>query len=440
MAAAPPCDATAGAFDLWEVEIDATGSGGQLILRSATPISSPGANYLTFSVAPDTVPDPFTFGTQAGVPVGTLVTSGAVTVSGLAAPAPVSVAAGQYSVGCTASYTSAAGTISNGQTVCVRHTSAANLAISTVTTLTIGGVSGTFTSITGPPDTVPDAFAFVDQAGVALYATITSAPVTITGITAAAPISVTGGVYSINGGAFTSAAGTVANGSSVRARHPSAEAPGTSVDTVLNVGGVTDTFTSTTLKYAIDDAVTTGVNQPVQIDVLQNDVGLSPTVYVGIWIDPLHGTASVSGAPGSPAGIRITYTPDPGYSGPDYLEYWLESGVALDYAVVNITVTNPDSDGDGVPDAVDNCAQVVNAGQCDSDGDGYGNRCDGDLTNNGAANAQDTVVFRSQLGRPSSPPAYNSADLNCNGAVNAQDAVLFRQLLGKPPGPSGLHP
>ena len=38
----------------------------------------------------------------------------------------------------------------------------------------------------------------------------------------------------------------------------------------------------------------------------------------------------------------------------------------------------PDSDGDGVPDAIDNCAEVMNPGQGDADGDGDGDVCDPD--------------------------------------------------------------
>ena len=97
-----------------------------------------------------------------------------------------------------------------------------------------------------------------------------------------------------------------------------------------------------------------------------------------------------------------------------------------------------DADGDGVLDPADNCTLVANPAQVDSDADGYGNACDGDLNNNGFTNAQDYVLFRAQLGQPSVAPTYNQADLNGNGFVNAQDFVLFRQLLGSPPGPSGL--
>jgi len=99
-----------------------------------------------------------------------------------------------------------------------------------------------------------------------------------------------------------------------------------------------------------------------------------------------------------------------------------------------------DGDADGVADPVDSCVTLANSTQCDADGDGFGNRCDGDLNNNGATNAQDTVLFRAQLGQPSPATGRNKADLNCNGAVNAQDNVLFRGLLGAPPGPSGLAP
>jgi len=99
------------------------------------------------------------------------------------------------------------------------------------------------------------------------------------------------------------------------------------------------------------------------------------------------------------------------------------------------TVAAPgDVDEDGVPDLQDNCPAVANTTQCNSDGDAYGNHCDIDLNNNGTVNAQDTVLFRLQLGAPSVAPAFNQADLNCNGTVNAQDNNLFRALLESPPG------
>lgn len=99
-------------------------------------------------------------------------------------------------------------------------------------------------------DTTPDAFTFADRFNVATATEITSDPVTITGIDAAAAITVTGGTYSINGGAFTSSAGTVVNGDTVRARHTSSASASTATNTVVTIGGVSDTFTSTTAAAA----------------------------------------------------------------------------------------------------------------------------------------------------------------------------------------------
>jgi len=105
----------------------------------------------------------------------------------------------------------------------VRHTSSAANSTATNTVLTIGGLSDTFTSTTVAfvADTTPDAFTFTDQTGVALSTVIESAAITVSGINSAAAISVTGGEYSINGGAWTSAAGTVTNGQTVKVRHTS---------------------------------------------------------------------------------------------------------------------------------------------------------------------------------------------------------------------------
>ena len=91
----------------------------------------------------------FTFVDQTNVPLSTTITSAAVTITGIAAPATISVTGGTYSIGCGATFTSAAGSISNGQTVCVRHTSAATASTVTNTVLTVGGVADTFTSRTG---------------------------------------------------------------------------------------------------------------------------------------------------------------------------------------------------------------------------------------------------------------------------------------------------
>ena len=98
-------------------------------------------------------------------------------------------------------------------------------------------------------DTTPDGFAFTDQTGVAPSSVRTSNTLTVSGIGAAASISVSGAPgseYQINGGSFTTAPGTISNGDTFAVRHTSSSGPGVATDTTLTIGGVSDTFTSTT--------------------------------------------------------------------------------------------------------------------------------------------------------------------------------------------------
>ena len=92
-----------------------------------------------------------------------------------------------------------------------------------------------------------DTFTFVDQTGVALRSVISSNAVTISGISAATPISVSGGYYSINGGKFISTPGTVKNGDQVAVAVISASIHSTPANAILTIGELSDTFTATTL-------------------------------------------------------------------------------------------------------------------------------------------------------------------------------------------------
>jgi VWFA-related protein len=96
----------------------------------------------------DTTPDQFSFPTQNAVPRNETMLSEPATIMGLEVPAHISVIQGRYSIGCTDSFTGEPGTIANGETVCVRHESSTEFSTAKTTTLTIGGVAGTFTSVT----------------------------------------------------------------------------------------------------------------------------------------------------------------------------------------------------------------------------------------------------------------------------------------------------
>lgn len=95
-----------------------------------------------------TAPGAFQFIPRGNVVPGSVVTSNAIAVSGIASAVPIVVTGGSYSIGCTDSFSSASGMIAAGQVACVRHTASSAYGASTYTTLTIGGVSSTFTSMT----------------------------------------------------------------------------------------------------------------------------------------------------------------------------------------------------------------------------------------------------------------------------------------------------
>ena len=101
-----------------------------------------------------TTPDDFFFTAKTGTGLNQQVTSDSITVAGLTAEtSPISItgSASKYSVNGAAA-TAAAGTVKNGDTVAVVHTSATVVNTSTVSTLTIGNKSATFVSTTRSVD------------------------------------------------------------------------------------------------------------------------------------------------------------------------------------------------------------------------------------------------------------------------------------------------
>ncbi|HEY0681183.1 MAG TPA: hypothetical protein VGD45_02535 [Steroidobacter sp.] len=81
-----------------------------------------------------------------------------------------------------------------------------------------GGSGGSVNPPPAPLDTTPNAFEFQKVDNATRGSSVTSHSVTITGISAPVPISITDGEYSINGGAFTSSAGTISEGQSLTVR------------------------------------------------------------------------------------------------------------------------------------------------------------------------------------------------------------------------------
>ncbi len=204
------------------------------------------AGFDVTTLAAVTTPDPFSFTAQTNVALSTVATSNSVTITGINTGVAVTVAGGSYSLNGGA-YTSAAGTVHAGDTLSVRQTSSATGGAKTTATLTVGTVSAGFDVTTTAAVTTPNAFTFVAQTNAALNAVVTSNTVTITGITVAVPISITGGSYSINGGAFTTVAGNTNPHDHVAVRPPASARNGATTTAILTISTVSSPFAVTTV-------------------------------------------------------------------------------------------------------------------------------------------------------------------------------------------------
>ena len=212
-------------------------------------------NRIARLIEADTTPDKFTFTDQKGADLNMTITSNAITVSGITSLSSIFISGGTYSINGGA-YTSVRGYVNNGDGVTVQQISSGNYSTKTDLTLTIGGVSDTFSVTTKAEsaDAKPDQFTFTEQKGVALNTTVTSNIITVSGITSAASISITGGTYSINGGAYTSARGYVNNGNGVTVQQVSSGNYSTKTDATLTIGGMSTAFSVTTKDATHSDS------------------------------------------------------------------------------------------------------------------------------------------------------------------------------------------
>ncbi|WP_244156274.1 Ig-like domain-containing protein [Maribacter ulvicola] len=93
----------------------------------------------------------------------------------------------------------------------------------------------------------------------------------------------------------------------------------------------------------IDDIVSTPINTPIVIDILDNDFGI-PTDGALTVTDPFNGTVEINdgGTPNDISDDTITYTPNDGFEGTETIEYTVCNAEGnCDTATVTITVGEP---------------------------------------------------------------------------------------------------
>jgi hypothetical protein len=92
-----------------------------------------------------------------------------------------------------------------------------------------------------------------------------------------------------------------------------------------------------------------------------------------------------------------------------------------------------DTDADGIPDDSDNCTQIANEDQRDTNADGIGNVCDPDLDGDCVVNFNDLGLLKSVFFTPDP-----DADFDGSGSVNFGDLGVVKAFFFLPPGPSGV--
>ncbi|MEM9057885.1 MAG: hypothetical protein AAGD86_10430, partial [Pseudomonadota bacterium] len=108
-------------------------------------------------------------------------------------------------------------------------------------------------------------------------------------------------------------------------------------------------------------------------------------------------------------------------------------------------------DGDKLENCNDNCIDVVNNLQRDTDNDGYGNACDADISgipgdgqglgngNDCSVNFLDLATLKDGFFTTTADTKWNpDADFNGDDRVNFEDLGLMKSQFFSTPGPSGV--
>lgn len=207
-----------------------------------------GQNILGVTGTYDCTTDPvaFSFNDLTGQNTAAVIASNTLTPTGYTDPRPVSVTGqGSPQISVNGGAWVSSGWMLPGYTLQARLTSASAYDTPYAATVSIGGVSDTWSVRSKVQDTAPDAFNFTDQTNVQLSTLATSASITPTGYDGPVTVSVSGQgspQVSINGGAWGSG-GNINPGETLAVRLTSSAAYLTTLSATVTVGGTSDSWT-----------------------------------------------------------------------------------------------------------------------------------------------------------------------------------------------------
>jgi hypothetical protein len=154
--------------------------------------------------------------------------------------------------------------------------------------------------------------------------------------------------------------------------------------------------------------------------------GLTDGSYFSISTPPVNGQALINAATGN-----WIYTANNSYTGSDPFTVTITDDLGgTTEQVVSITITAPDSDGDGAYDHQDNCPSVSNADQANLDGDTFGDACDNDIDGDGVDNTLDAFPNDSTESSDSDSDNVGDNTDNCINAANFDQSDIDSDTLG----------
>ena len=192
---------------------------------------------------------------------------------------------------------------------------------------------------------------------------------------------------------------------------------------MLTIGGNAASVTLGNPPFSLQDDAFEGSFDALSLNANVTLFGVTRPVSFNVRVPANTFALSDEPAPDAPPAFESTLPSQfGGAGGSDLVTYPANAPVS----------GSPDSDDDNLVDRADNCVEVANTDQRDTDADGIGNFCDGDFNNDCAQNFIDLGLMQESF--------FQAGDLHTDMdgdmTTNFSDLGLLKTTFFMPPGPS----